>query len=80
MGINSFQNPIAAYCQPVHLAPWHHDPQGQPARVSADVNRIPIAAGDGANISFPAVGEIVNVVPRYEVQCVQVGAVDGELI
>lgn len=80
MGINPFQDPVAADCQPVDLAPRHHDPQGQPAGVPADVHRIPVAAGDGANVTFPAVAEIVDVVPRDEVQRVQVGAVDGELI
>lgn len=80
MGINPFQDPVAADCQPVDLATWHHDPQGQPAGVPADVNRIPVAAGDGANVPFPAVAEIVDVVPRDEVQSVQVGAVDGELV
>lgn len=80
MGIHPFQHPIAAYGEPVDLAPGHHNPQGQPAGVPADVNRVPVAAGDGANIPLPAVGEVVDVVPGDEVECVQVGAVDGELV
>lgn len=80
MAIHSFQNPIAAYGEPVDLAPRHHDPQGHPARVPADVNRVPVAAGDGADIPLPAVGEVVDVVPGDEVERVQVGAVDGELV
>ncbi|RLW02547.1 hypothetical protein DV515_00007089 [Chloebia gouldiae] len=80
LGIDPFENAIAADGEPVDLAPRHHHPQGQPARVPADVHRVPVAAGDGAHVPVPAVGEVVDVVPGDEVERVQVGAVDGELV
>lgn len=80
MGIDPFQDPIAADGEPVDLAPRHHHPEGQPAGVPADVHRVPVAAGDGGHVPVAAVGEVVDVVPGDEVERVQVGAVDGELV
>lgn len=80
LGVDSLENAIAADGQPVHLSARHHQPQGQTTGISANVNRVPVAVGDGAEIPLPTESEVVHVVPGDEVEGVQVSPVAGELI
>lgn len=80
LGWHSLQDPIAAYGQPVHLPTRHHKPKGYPTCITANVNRIAIAAGDCTQVTLSIVGEIIHIVPRYQVQGVQMGSIDSELV
>ena len=77
---HSFQDSVAAYGQPVHLPAGHHKPKGHSTCVSANMHGVAIAAGNRTQVAFSVVGEIVHIVSRYQVQGVQVGSIDGELI
>lgn len=78
LGGHPIQGPVVADGEPVDLPSRHHQPEGHPTGIPPDVHRVSVAADDGVEILLPAVGEVVNVVPGDEVECVEVRPVSAE--